>query len=323
MLSSHSLKGCKLLITGASGYLGSWMAEYALQAGANVRILLRQIPSYLQTWTKKFEVVMGDIRDKTVLQKSCYNQEIVWHAASVNEIICNRSFEEALLTNVVGTANLMEAAANEKVITFIKFSTFHVYGVSDGQNINEKTPTNPSSTYGLTSLLGEQIGNFYQKTRGLHVISPRISNGYGVPLFKEINRWSIIVNHLCKMAFSQKQITLNSSGNQHRDFISIHDIFKAMVLLSSKPTDDLVINVGGGNSRSILEIAQLVKKVYDQRYGTNIPLNVQPKKAGESQQKVCYDIFKLTTLGFYPEDRLEAEIEKIFDLLEDSIFLQS
>lgn len=312
------LKDRRILITGASGYLGSWLAEYAWQEEAKVRILLRRIPPHVAQWCSKFEVTLGDIQDRTSLRNICRGCEIVWHAASANETVCADSFEEAVSVNVSGTANLIELAVHEHVKVFLKLSTFHVYGYGDSGRITEDLTPSPVSVYGLSNLMGDLLGLFYRKAKGLSVIIPRISNGYGAPLFKEVNRWTLVINDLCKGAFEKKEIILKGSGLQHRDFVSIRDVFTALSLLSISPGEHAVYNVGGGRSRSLIEVAHLVKERYSKRYGIDIPIITMSPGLGEKAQELHFDISRLQALGYRPQDALKEEIDKIFDLLERS-----
>lgn len=314
----NHLKDRRVLVTGAAGYLGSWMAELARRSGAQVRILLRNPSPHLKEWSSQFEVALGDLNLPTTLIAACRDQEIVWHAASANETFCVTQFEEALHTNVLGTTHMLEAATQGGVKLFVKFSTFHVYGYKGKEPITEETPVFPLSAYGLMNLMGDQLGQFYRQQKGLKVILARISNGYGAPLFPEVKRWTLVVNELCKMAFEKKEIRLKGSGVSQRDFVSIQDIFCALSLISTQPIDYDVFHIGGNLSRSVLEVARLVQQVYQGRYSIKIPLIAGPKQPDDNDREVWYDISRLEKLGYRAQDRMEQEINQIFSLLERS-----
>lgn len=310
------LKGRRILVTGASGYVGSWLAEYALRDGADVRVLLRLIPPHLVAWSRKFQVTIGDLMDPASLGQACRDREIVWHAASANETICNKDLSRAVAINVTGLVNMMEQALARKVGLFIKLSTFHVYGASGREAIDENTPPVPVSAYGLTNLMGDEVAQYYRKARGLKLIIPRLSNGYGAPLFREVDRWSLIVNNLSRMAYEKQRVELTSSGLAQRDFIALRDVYRALKLLSTRATDDAVINVGGGCSLTLRMVAERVKKIYDRRYHADIRLTTAPAATGETSQPVRYDITRLKKLGFTTSDVMDQEIDAIFSLLE-------
>ena len=306
----------RILITGASGYLGSWLAEYAKRHGAHVRILLRKIEPHLKEWTSKFEIFLGDITNLQSLSGLCKGIDIVWHAASANETICNTDFAKALEINVTGVHNLMETACLEHVSTFVKLSTFHTYGFNGKDPITEELVPSPNSAYGLTNLMGDFLALYFYRSKKINVIIPRISNGYGAPLFKEINRWTLVINDLCRMAFEKREIVLKSSGLQQRDFVSIPDIFLALSILSTKPTKGRIFHVGGSHSQSILDIARLVKRVYDKRFDAKINFFAPKEQFQSVPSPVLFDISKLKSLGYQPKNIIEQEIQKTFSLLE-------
>jgi UDP-glucose 4-epimerase len=211
---------------------------------------------------------------------------------------------------------MMAAALAQKIPLFLKFSTFHVYGATGGGAISENFSPAPSSVYGLTNLMGDEAALYFRKAKGLKVIIPRLSNGYGAPLFREIDRWTLIVNDLARMAFETKGVKLQGSGLAQRDFVAIRDVYRAARLLSTQASDDAVVNVGGEGSVSMIEVARRVKSVHDRRYGTDLPLTAALAAPGETSQPVRYDIARLKRLGFVPADIMEKEIDAVFSLLE-------
>lgn len=312
------LKGRRILITGASGYLGSWMAEYARREGADIRILLRHIPPHLKDWVRNFDLSLGDITDRETVTQACRDREVIWHTASANETLANESLPQATLINGFGTANVLEAALQTRVGLVVKFSTFHVYGAKGGDVITEETPPNPLSAYGLTNLMGDLLGLHYRRSKGLRVLVARISNGYGAPLFKEVNRWGLVINSLTRMAKEKNKIELRGSGVEHRDFVSIRDIFQAVSILTLRADflDQEVFHIGGEHSISVLETAGLIKSVYDRRYKTNIPLRAKERQSHENASPVHYDISTLRKLGYEPKNFLVEEINSTLDLLD-------
>jgi len=310
------LEGRRILITGASGYIGSWLAEYAREEGADVRITLRDQPAHLREWASKFEVVPGDVSKPESLAGACRDREIVWHAASANELVCKENLAQGILINVYGTANVLEAAVRAQVKAVVKLSTFHVYAANIQGVITEESTAQPRSGYGLSNFMGDLAAASYQDTKSCKVMVARLSNGYGAPRFKQTSRWSLILNDLSRMAFEKREVVLKGSGHEQRDFVAIRDIFRALLLMSVQPHKHNTFNVGGDNSRSTLEVAHLVKLVHDRRYGTNIPIIIQGKQPEGKPARIDYDISRLRELGYSPEDRMIQEIERIFTIQE-------
>ena len=79
--------------------------------------------------------------------------------------------------------------------------------------------------------MSEEIVNYYHLKTKTKCINVRLSNGYGSPVFKENNCWWLVINDLCKTAFTKNQIKLLSDGSPQRDFIHLSDICRAMEML--------------------------------------------------------------------------------------------
>jgi len=305
-----------ILITGGFGYLGTWLAEYARQDGYHVSIFDLGVPEYLAEWARGFDFVLGDVTNKKSLNNCCREIDVVIHTAAVNEIGAAQDPQKALDVSGSGTLNLLQAASMSKVKLFLFFSTFHVYGRPRHDVIDEDTPTIPVHPYAISHLVGELYCRAFWETGELRAITARFSNGYGAPFHKNIDRWSLIQNDLCRMAFQEKHLVLKSSGRQYRDFISIKDIYQAVKLIIERRDDisEPVLNVGGDNLKSMLEIAHIVQDVYKDRYGEEIPLTTgQDNQAASS---FCFDISKIKKYGYKPEDRLAEETKKLFALIE-------
>ena len=316
MGSDVTLEKKRILVTGGTGYLGSWMAELAYRAGNDVRLLVRRVPDHLSRWARKFDVVEGDILESDSLGRACRGREVVWHTASLDARKAAGDMNAAIQTNVVGTVNVLKSAAAAGVEIFVKFSTLRVYGLRGGTRVTEDCPPLPNSVYGLTNLMGDQTARYFGMREEIRVRIPRLSNGYGAPLSLGIDRWDVVVNEITRMAFEQKEIVLRSSGVQHRDFIAIADIFSAVCLLSKNEVAHDIFNVGSGISRSIMEVSCLVRDTYKNRFGEEIPIRTRDAIQAEVVAPVKFDIHRLRSLGYRPTDPMPDEIGAIFDLLE-------
>ena len=163
MAEEPILTGRTLLITGATGYLGTWLAEYARQAGADVRLLVRQIPDYLQEWSTDFEVVKADICAEAELSSAFRDCDLVWHAASMNETRAEGDMSGAVRTNVDGTTRVLQASVDAGVSVLVKFSTFHVYGHQGAEPLIETDTPRPRSVYGVTNLMGDEAALYFHR----------------------------------------------------------------------------------------------------------------------------------------------------------------
>lgn len=246
--------------------------------------------------------------------------DIVIHTAALNEVDCRAKHKEALLVNGLGTRNLLEDAHQNRVRRFIYLSTFHVYGMPKTEVITEETLPEPINSYSITHYIAERYCRQFEAERKLKSYILRISNGYGAPLFRSVNRWTLVVNDLCATAFNQKRIVLKSKGTQERDFIGIKDIIRGVEIFVERDIADQgdnVYNLGSGQNVSIISLANTVAEVYRERYNQDIKIEV-PEDAAEPDIKISFrfSIDKIRKLGYHPTSVMKEEIHHIFKLLE-------
>lgn len=307
----------KVLVTGGQGYLGTWVAEYFKQQGLEVNLLIRQKNDDLEQWSRDFHLFYGDVLDKGSLSDACEGIDAVIHLASPNEIISKNSPEVAIEVNALGTRNLLEVAIQKKVKKFLYLSTFHVYGKGEGE-IDELTPCTPKADYATTHIFGELYCQQYSSKIETSII--RLTNGYGAPAVESIDRWSLIMNDLCKNAVLNKEILLRSHGHQKRDFVWIGDLCKAIHLLLGKENiSGETYNVGKGESISMRFLALKIKTVYERMFHMPIDIvfnNPEDEHAIDESKELHVSVSKIEELGWIAHDHLDSEIEKIFDLLK-------
>ena len=154
------------------------------------------------------------------------------HLAAADEAACANDFARGLAVNVLGTRNVLDAAAAAGVRRVIFMSTFHVYGDPvDGATINEATLPDPLRAYGITKLVGEQLCKAAAKRHDFELAIVRLSNGMGPPADTASAPWALVFLDLCRQAQEKRALTLRSSGLQGRDFLSIDDVGRALRLL--------------------------------------------------------------------------------------------
>ncbi len=310
----------RILVTGGFGYLGSHLSNHLLNQGHRVRILSRTLHPEMSQWSQQFEVVLGDVSRYQSIKNCCRNMDIVIHAAALNEVDCRTKHKEALLINGLGTINLLEDACQNGVSRFIYLSTFHIYGIPKTEFITEETLPDPINSYSITHYLAERYCRQFEVERKLGSYILRISNGYGAPLFKSINRWTLVVNDLCSMAFNHKKILLKSKGTQERDFIGIKDIIRGVEIFVERDVDNQgsnVYNLGSGQNISIISLANTVAEVYRERYNQSINVDISAD-AVEPDIKISFkfSIDKIKNLGYQPVSILKEEIHQVFKVLE-------
>jgi UDP-glucose 4-epimerase len=314
-----------ILITGGLGYVGGRIASYLKEKASESHIFLttRDKNRTLPSWTGKFTVLKMNLLDEDSIANCLENRDIdvIIHLAALNEIDSMKDPALALEVNTQGTYKLLNIANRKKIDRFMYFSTFHVYGETSGSVITEKTPTRPFHPYAITHRAAEDLVSFFNHYHKMKTLIFRLSNGYGYPMDMDINRWTLVFNDLCKQAITSSRIILKSSGKQHRDFISLHDVARAVcyfLFVVPDKWDDGLYNLGGNCSMSILDVANKTSDVYKTKYKKEI-LEIktgQDDSGSITPKPVKYSIEKIAKAGFTLKGDMISEIERTMYVCE-------
>jgi len=189
--------------------------------------------------------------------------------------------------------------------------------------IDEGYSINAVNAYGLTHYLSETICDHFNRNTSTNVISVRLSNSYGSPVFRENSCWWLAINNLCKNAYEKGEIRLLSDGTPQRDFIHGNDVCEAVNLLvhTDKKSVDNVYHISSGWTYTLMELAQSIKKEYQLRYNKILPI-ITPKGIVEETEiyapieKYTISNNKLKLLGFSPLYSINKGINELFTYLE-------
>lgn len=306
-----------ILITGGLGYVGGRVATHLREARPGVKIIVttRRSLQELPDWASGLDVRRMDLSDKDAVVAALEGIDAVIHLAAVNEIEALQDPLRALETNAGRTYALLDAAVAAGVKRFIYLSTYHVYDSRSGALITEESPARPTQPYAVGHLAAEGFVDYFRSSRHLQTLIFRLSNGYGYPMNASVNRWTLAFNDMCRQAVSTGKIVLRSSGRQHRDFISLEDVARAIDhFLFAVPTawGDGLFNVGGECSMSVLGAAERVSFVYSRLFGKAAVPIIKAGTPGDEEQArpVEYEIGKLKRTGFSLKGDMDREIER-------------
>ncbi len=317
-----------ILITGGLGYVGGRIASYLKEKTPESHVFLttRDKNRALPSWVDDFTALQMDLLEEDSIADCLENKniDVIIHLAALNEIDSTKDPELALEVNTKGTYKLLNVANAHGVNRFIYFSTFHVYGETSGSVITEETPTRPFHPYAITHRAAEDFVTYFNHYDKMKTLMLRLSNGYGYPMNRDINRWTLVFNDLCRQAVTSGKIVLKSSGKQHRDFISLHDVARAIYhFLFAAPDKwgDGLYNLGGNCSMSILDVAEKISDVYRIKYKKEI-LEIKTEQDDNSSitpEPVQYSIEKIAKIGFTLKGNIISEIERTMDVCEGFI----
>lgn len=317
-----------ILITGGLGYIGGRVAHYLKENEPETNIFLttrKNSSRELPKWTEKLTVLEMDVLDEDSIGYCLRdkNIDVIIHLAAMNEIDSIKDPESALYVNTLGTYKLLKIAHANNVNKFIYFSTFHVYGETTSSIITEESPTRPFHPYAITHRAAEDFVVFFNHYHAMNTLIFRLSNSYGYPMDKEINRWTLVFNDLCRQAVTTGKIVLKSSGKQYRDFIPLHDVARAVhhfLFVKPENLNGGIYNLGGNCLMSILEVAQKISGVYKSKYeGKSIDIMVNQADNSAIHEPFKFSIEKILGTGFTLNGNLVYEIEKTMELCEEFI----
>jgi UDP-glucose 4-epimerase len=265
------------------------------------------------------EVITGDIRAERFLEKLAQNRyDTIIHLVSLDHYQSNSGTPIAVAPiNIIPTWSLLNIFSKQGLKEFVYFSTIHVYGPLSGEIVDETNTPHPANPYALTHLLSEQICEYYNRNSSVNCKVVRLSNSYGAPIFMENNCWWLAINDICRMAYEKKEIVLQSDGTPVRDFIHGWDVCRAVefILKSKTNTNNNIFHISSGQTLSISEIAERVKRVYSERYEKEIAVKTAPSN-GSIVQKYRIDNTKLKKIGYEAEWDIDKGINDLFSYLE-------
>ncbi|MBF0459482.1 MAG: SDR family oxidoreductase [Nitrospirae bacterium] len=314
----------RILITGGRGFIGGRTALYLRDKYPDSDITITTTKSEdLPRWCTEVNAIKNmSLSDEQSIARSVSGIDAIVHLAALNEIVSMRDPVSAMRINAEGTYRLLRAAAEHGVRDFIYFSTIHVYGENlERPLITEETPIRPYHPYAVTHAAAEGFVEQFRRYNAMNTAIFRLSNAYGAPADRGVNRWSLVFNDLCHQAVTSGTLTLKSSGRQYRDFISINDVARAVghfIYELEGGWGDGLFNLGGECPMTILEAAERVARVYKETYGREISgIKVgEPSVSEAFLIPTNYSIEKIKKTGFQPEGGMDEEIRRCLRLCE-------
>jgi UDP-glucose 4-epimerase len=300
-----------ILITGAFGYVGGRISKYLTETKCYQLFLTSHQNRTLPEWVEKSQLVVYALEERQNIFKSLPQIDIIIHLASVNEVVCAKSPELAVELNTMASFRLIQNAIQASARKFIYFSTAHVYGAPLKGFFNEDQLTRPTHPYSYSHRAVEDyIATAHDKGQ-MEGISVRLSNSIGAPIDKNVNRWMLLVNDLCKQAIFDGKMVLQSYGSQKRDFIGLNDVCRGVEhLMSTKENlNNGVFNLGGDYSITVYDMACLIAKRAHHLFGKEVPV-IRPKGRPEVWE-LNYSIEKLKNTGFKLSNCITEEIDQL------------
>ncbi len=305
-----------ILLTGGLGYVGGRLALALTEAGHELRCGTRRAGMAAPAWLPGMRIAPLDWESDDSLAQACAGIDCVIHLAAANEIESTKDPLGALRMNGLASLRLLEAARQAGVSRFIYFSTAHVYGAPLQGEITETTLARPAHPYAITHRVTEDFVLAAHDQKGIEGIVLRLSNGFGAPATPDIDRWTLLVNDLCRQAATSGELRLNSAGTQLRDFITLGDVARAvnhLLQLDALQLADGLFNLGGGQAVSILDMTERIAARWRALTGRDIAI-VLPAGNGVAPAPLDSRCDKLAATGFALTSDVDNEIDGTLQL---------
>ena len=299
-----------VLITGASGLVGSRIAQHLSSKGLTLRLASRSETPYILNNSSTCQV---DWSSQASLDVACEDIDVVIHACGMNAQDSDADPLAALLVNGVGSARLRLAANRSGVRRIIYFSTAHVYRSPLVGTITEDCCPLNLHPYATSHLAGESALYSPPDFSGPEIFVLRMSNAFGAPLHPRANCWGLLANDLCKQAVSTRSLRLSTSGWQPRDFIPLALVCSVTEqLLNSHPPQPCyqVFNLGG-SSMPVRHFAKLIQAQASNLLGETLHLDIPFANPPFQIQDLDYRCSRLASYLDLPHPEIEAEIDQL------------
>ncbi len=309
----------KVLVTGGAGFIGSACIKGLLDTTTFAVVCLDNFDNTYDRRFKednvnlfkdspRFTLIEADITDKATLEnifKEHTPKHVLHLAAKADTRAAVTDPYPYVVTNIIGTLNVLEASVAHGVKQVVAASSSSVYGNNPNVPWSESNhELNPISPYGVTKLCTEHLAYTYYKNHQLPVTMLRYFNAYG-----EGNRPGMVPYKWAEALLTDRQIELSGDGSRRRDYTYIGDIVRATIAALRTPLGFEVINLGQSSPLSLRELLSIFETVT----GKTAIINERPSHAASVEDTYADTQKAKELLDWTPEVPHEEGIRRLVD----------
>lgn len=301
----------KAIITGGAGFIGSNLVDKLVKEGHEVLVLDNLSTGQLKNLEhskNKIKFINIDLSKKTSELKEIFKKsDWVFHLAGLADIVPSIIEPKKYFnSNVLGTINVLEAARENNIKSFIYAASASCYGIPKKYPTPEDSQIDTQYPYALTKNIGESLVMHYAKVYKMPNTSLRFFNVYG-PRSRTTGAYGAVFGVFLAQKISNMPLTIVGDGNQTRDFIHVYDLVEAIFKVAKKNPEKKIYNLGSGIEVTVNRIAELIggEKIYI------------PKRPGEPDRS-CADISKIKKdITWEPTIDIENGVKTLLDKIDN------
>ena len=313
-----NLKGKKILITGADGFIGSHLVEKFLEENCQIKAFVYYnsfnswgwIDTFPEDKLKDLEIFAGDVRDPNGVRTAIKDVDVVFHLAALIGIPFSYHSPDAYVdTNIKGTLNVLQACREYDIERVVITSTSEVYGTAQYVPIDEKHPFQGQSPYSASKIGADRIAESFYRSFKVPVVIARPFNTYG----PRQSARAVIPTIITQLLNSKRAIHLGSL-HPTRDLNYVSDVCKAFIALAQ--CDNAIgreVNIGSGYEISIGDLAKLIISLINPEAEIVFEnLRKRPEES-EVEQLLCDNSLICKLTGWRPEITLEEGLRRTIE----------
>ena len=297
----------RILVTGGAGFIGSNFVHHMLETHPDYGIVVLDKLTYagrkenLQDVWDKITFIKGDIAKRDDVEKAMKGCDCVVNFAAETHV--DRSIVEAgtfVLTDVLGTYNLLETGRKLGIERFEQISTDEVYGHITSGSFREDDKLNPRNPYSASKAGAELICRSYFETYGFPVVITRSSNNYGPYQHPEK-----LIPKTIIYAILNKPIPVYGKGENVRDWLYVKDNCEAVDLVLHKGKAGEAYNIGAQQELTNIQVVKAILKLCKKPESLIEFVSDRPGH----DLRYSLDTAKVRKLGWKPKTEFDKGIE--------------
>jgi nucleoside-diphosphate-sugar epimerase len=313
-LDLEPLEGKKVLITGSTGFIGANLARRCLKSGSDVYIMSRSTSDRwrIKDILAKVKDYKADLSDyerlETVLQK--IRPDIVYHTAVYGGNSAQKDFRMIVESNLIGTANLINACKKVDLELFVNTGSSSEYGVKAAP-MREDEPLGPVNDYGFSKAAATLYCQAAARNEGLPIVTLRLFSPYGS--YEGPNRLISSAILACLRGENPRVSSLSFV----RDFVFINDVLDAYLKVVEAPNvSEKIFNIGSGEQHSVGDVVDTVIKLTGKEV---IPVIGAPQRWKSEPAMWQADISRARKhLGWSPRHNLEQGLTATIEWFQEN-----